>query len=740
MNDDAKNSADTKPEPAPHLFVSTLVGGGKLFAQHAMCCEALRTVCSKHGIGLTIHRNGGTGVDRARNREVAYFRESAATHHLQIDDDVLFEPEDIVKMVRSGLDVTAMVYPRKEIDWKMVSEAVLRGVEPDDLVKFSSSFIYNALATTGAHFDGREMTCTHADGRTEKLGTFMSVRDVGTGCLMVRRSVYERYIERYGSELAYRTDYPPFLATHHRVFGCEITTECEREKAKRAVLDAALNPSATAGDVARAGIAYQRACADDSTLGRYDTEDWSFCTRWRAMGGEVLVFIDGTLTHMGTYAYQGNIRATLNLRERDGREVGATPGFYVPTAEERAAMVTIPRESLWSVIEVASEYDLFRLPSYEAPRILDIGANVGIFALRALARWPGGSVTAYEPNLGSFNLLVQNTVGRNVGGVLAAVTGGVPEGTVTLRRGKHNDLEASLVDIGNQEDGGEEVSNIDASKLGECDVLKVDTEGCEVEILEGYPHLAAVKVLLVEVHRAEDMDKVRALATKAGLTRALPTIGTVLRFRRPDVPEVVVASEAAPAEDADLPPLDAHEIVPGLWMGGYPSSWQGVIRDGFQTLVVTAQERAAAPPLKGVELHAVPFADAAQMETATLDKLIDVAALIGEHVLAGKKVLVTCNEGRNRSGLVVGLAVHAMTGMSGRDIVALIRKQRVKLSNALFANILGKLKALPEKGEPCIVCGARPAPHRYDHGDDGPYCSEHASAPSAAAEVTASAE
>ena len=41
--------------------------------------------------------------------------------------------------------------------------------------------------------------------------------------------------------------------------------------------------------------------------------------------------------------------------------------------------------------------------------ILDIGANVGSFALWASARWPGSTVTSYEPHPGTYELLRRNT-------------------------------------------------------------------------------------------------------------------------------------------------------------------------------------------------------------------------------------------------------------------------------------------------------------------------------------------
>ena len=86
------------PQPTPQqpkrptLFACTVYGGGKITAHNAGCMEQLRTECSNSGIDFIISRDGGTGTDRARNRQVAVFLETGADAMIQIDDDIVFEP------------------------------------------------------------------------------------------------------------------------------------------------------------------------------------------------------------------------------------------------------------------------------------------------------------------------------------------------------------------------------------------------------------------------------------------------------------------------------------------------------------------------------------------------------------------------------------------------------------------------------------------------------------------------
>ena len=58
-------------------------------------------------------------VSRARNAAVAHFLEDKEnTHLLFIDSDIMFEPEDVLKLLKSGKEVIAGIYPKKYITWE----------------------------------------------------------------------------------------------------------------------------------------------------------------------------------------------------------------------------------------------------------------------------------------------------------------------------------------------------------------------------------------------------------------------------------------------------------------------------------------------------------------------------------------------------------------------------------------------------------------------------------------------
>lgn len=178
-------------------------------------------------------------------------------------------------------------------------------------------------------------------------------------------------------------------------------------------------------------------------------------------------------------------------------------------------IIQIPYHSLWMVNEVVAEYDLYSLPDYKNPKILDIGANVGIFSINALQRWPGATIRAYEPNPFSSNLLGQNLEGWKVEIFPVAVVGDREKKVIDLFHNQ-NDLCASTTT--NRTGGNRtKVATFCAQDLPTCDVMKIDTEGAEVEILANYKFLGDVKVLLAEIHKEEDFAKVDVFAHAADL-------------------------------------------------------------------------------------------------------------------------------------------------------------------------------------------------------------------------------
>ncbi len=74
---------------------------------------------------------------------------------------------------------------------------------------------------------------------------------------------------------------------------------------------------------------------------------------------------------------------------------------------------------------------------------------------------------------------------------------------------------------------------------------------------------------------------------------------------------------------------------------------------------------------------------------------VSAAHKVVEHFKRGKTILVTCAQGRNRSGLVNAMALHMITGRPGKECIAIIQKCRENaLTNPWFNRFLDQI---PEK-------------------------------------------
>lgn len=114
--------------------------------------------------------------------------------------------------------------------------------------------------------------------------------------------------------------------------------------------------------------------------------------------------------------------------------------------------------------------------------------------------------------------------------------------------------------------------------------------------------------------------------------------------------------------------LDANEIIVNLWQGSRPPTGSALRDLGFKVLVLCAQEwQPAAHQFQGVRVIYAPNDDDPTRMPTREELLIAVRAArdVAQAVRDGQKVLVTCWQGWNRSGLVSALALYLLTGSSG---------------------------------------------------------------------------
>lgn len=145
------------------------------------------------------------------------------------------------------------------------------------------------------------------------------------------------------------------------------------------------------------------------------------------------------------------------------------------------------------------------------------------------------------------------------------------------------------------------------------------------------------------------------------------------------------------------------EILPGLWQGGtddfdtvdFPKNFPRLNErkqfDSVATLYAAAQ-----PMGWGVAERRFGFPDA-ELDEKYLPEIHSIADWVHGEWKSGKRVLVRCQAGANRSGLVSALVL-IREGMNAEQAIALIREKRFSyaLFNQNFVTYLMNIKACEE--------------------------------------------
>ena len=238
------------------LFLSTPCYGGLCLERYMHSLIKLQIRLIQEGIQLMIDTTENESlVHRARNVSIGRFmQKSDADFFMFIDADVEFDPEAVVRLLKSGHDVTVAVYPKKIVMWEQAKEAV-KNNDDRDMAMISSSLVVNI----GAH-------------KRSVINGFVEVLDGPTGFMMISREALVKMHEHYAATLNCKNDH------QNRDFD----EYC-------ALFD----------------------CMIDPDNRRYLSEDYAFCRRWQQMGGKIYADCSTTLGHVGNLPFTGCLNDRL---------------------------------------------------------------------------------------------------------------------------------------------------------------------------------------------------------------------------------------------------------------------------------------------------------------------------------------------------------------------------------------------------------------------------------------------
>lgn len=201
----------------------------------------------------------------------------------------------------------------------------------------------------------------------------------------------------------------------------------------------------------------------------------------------------------------------------------------------------------------AYDYDFERVLGHQPQVVVDLGANIGAFALFASTRWPTAHVVCVEPDPENFAVLARNaTAGSHDWTTVAAAVVGSPREFVTLHRSKWWASSTVLETVATQraarphrpeaqaglptiEVVGVTLPDLLAQQgIADIDLIKIDIEGAELDLLESLSRrdFERIRAMVIDVHdKYVDADRIRAALMSAGMEQRGSAEGTWLYAR-----------------------------------------------------------------------------------------------------------------------------------------------------------------------------------------------------------------
>jgi len=257
----ARRAREPAAEPKRRIYIAVPHRG----STHPEHTRSIVTLCATtSGVEFVLptaietYAQTGTDLVRARSRMVRQFLDTDCTDLLFLDADISFDVAAIAGMLATERDVVLCPYPKRQggaggaIHWENVAKAA---------PEYKSHPESRAYAYALRVVDGGDQS-VQPDGTVEIAG-------FGLGCCLISRSCLEKMAAYY--EAADGFD--------DRFLG---------------------KPVATVG--------LFKQIHEGREL---HSEDYSFCYRWRAMGGKIAMYLGpgSPVTHNGDHAFRGHLEA-----------------------------------------------------------------------------------------------------------------------------------------------------------------------------------------------------------------------------------------------------------------------------------------------------------------------------------------------------------------------------------------------------------------------------------------------
>jgi hypothetical protein len=249
------------------LFVATPMYGGQCYGAYTDAMIKLAVECAGYNIKFRFFPIfNESHIDRARNVCVDEFRKSGFSHLFFIDADIQFNPVDALGLIERDLPIVCGFYPKKQIAWHKVVEAVQLGWADDDpnvLERFATELVFTPAQNAAAN-------------ATRSIYDLTEIHEGGTGFMCIKREVFEKIAPQI-----------PWSAYHK--------TGPQSEKM----------------------TAFFDARVTSEPYSRFLSEDYAFCALARTAGYKIWLAPWIKLTHHGYYRWIGDIEALSKVAMKE---------------------------------------------------------------------------------------------------------------------------------------------------------------------------------------------------------------------------------------------------------------------------------------------------------------------------------------------------------------------------------------------------------------------------------------
>lgn len=260
-----KQKPQLEVQAAPFsIFVATPVHSD-VSIHFAQALLEFQKACVKRKVSVQFQFTKSSLVTQGRNLCVNSFLETSMTHMLFIDSDIDFDAEGVFKMIEADKEIISIPYPMKIMQWGKLFEGVKTGSIKDTKTMSTRGYMYPMVLDN--------------DEDIRPVNGVIEVKYSPAGCMLIKRQVYKKMIEKYPNlKIVQKTIYndlpeiKPYLYNFWDTWFNEKTNE-------------------------------------------YMGEDFSFCKRWKDIGGKCYAYINSFITHVGEFQYCGKFADELIKNE-----------------------------------------------------------------------------------------------------------------------------------------------------------------------------------------------------------------------------------------------------------------------------------------------------------------------------------------------------------------------------------------------------------------------------------------